>query len=113
MGRDAQGAALVGRGDEPEQELGSDVVEGRQALVVDDPAVLALAAAEGRILVTNNSRNFAPLLREWAEAGRPHGGCVLIWTLGHHEFGAILHGLRRLLAERPEQVAWQDIVMAL
>lgn len=80
---------------------------------LDDPAVLALAAAEQRILVTRNSREFAPLLREWAEAGRPHGGCVLTWTLGHHEVGAIVAGVRRLLAERPDQAAWQDIAVVL
>jgi len=78
-----------------------------------DPEVLALAGAEGRILVTGNSRDFAPLLREWAEAGRAHSGCVLTWTLGHDEFGPILNGLRRLLAERPEQSAWRDVAVAL
>lgn len=78
-----------------------------------DPEVLVLAAAEGRILVTRNSRDFAPLLREWAEAGRSHAGCVLIWTLRHDEFGPILEGLRRRLAERPEQSAWRDVAVAL
>jgi predicted nuclease of predicted toxin-antitoxin system len=47
---------------------------------LDDPDVLALAADEDRILVTRNSRDFAPLLRQWAEAGRPHAGAILIWT---------------------------------
>lgn len=78
-----------------------------------DPEVLELAAAEDRILVTRNSRDFAPLLRQWAEAGRSHAGGVLIWTLRHDEFGPILEGLRRLLAERPEQSAWRDMAVAL
>jgi hypothetical protein len=78
-----------------------------------DPDVLALAAADQRILITRNSRDFAPLLRVWAEAGRLHAGCILIWTLGHDEFGPILDGLRHLLAERPEQIAWSDIAIAL
>jgi hypothetical protein len=80
---------------------------------LDDPAVLALAAAEDRILVTRNSRDFAPLLREWAEAGPTHGGCALIWTLQHHEFGQILDGIRLLLAERPDQERWRDFTAAL
>lgn len=80
---------------------------------LSDPEVLALAAADERILVTRNSRDFAPLLREWAEAGRSHAGCILIWTLRHDEFGPILEGLRRLLAERPEQSAWRDVAVAL
>ena len=78
-----------------------------------DPEVLALAAAEDRILVTRNSRDFAPLLREWAEAGRSHAGCVLIWTLKHDDVGPILEGIRRLLAERSEQSRWRDVAVAL
>src|SRR5947209_5193914 len=34
---------------------------------LDDPLVLELAASQQRILVTRNSRGFAPLAREWAE----------------------------------------------
>jgi hypothetical protein len=78
-----------------------------------DPEVLALAAAEGRILVTRNCRDFAPLLRQWAEAGRSHAGCVLVWTLRRDEFGPILRGLRRVLAERPEPSVWRDLAVAL
>lgn len=78
-----------------------------------DDEVLTLAAAEERILVTRNSRDFAPLLRSWAEAGRVHAGCVLIWTLKHDDYGPILRGLRALLQARPDQEAWRDITMAL
>jgi hypothetical protein len=78
-----------------------------------DPEVLALAAEQRRILVTRNSRDFAPLLREWVEAGRHHGGCILIWTLGHHEFASILDGVRRALAERSRQKDWRDIAVAI
>jgi len=80
---------------------------------LEDSLVLALAAEESRILVTRNSKDFAPLLREWAEAGRHHAGCVLIWTLGHHEFAAILDRLRGMLAERPRQSEWRDIAVAI
>ena len=41
---------------------------------LDDPLVLELAAAERRVLITRNSRDFAPLAREWAEASRHHAG---------------------------------------
>jgi hypothetical protein len=100
----------------PLREDGHDVVAlserpDREGLA--DPEVLALAAGEDRILVTRNSRDFAPLLREWAEAGRSHAGCVLIWTLRHDDFGPILEGIRRLLAERPEQSRWTDVAVAL
>jgi hypothetical protein len=100
----------------PLREDGHDVValsERPDLEGLADPEVLALAAGEDRILVTRNSRDFAPLLREWAEAGRSHAGCVLIWTLRHDDFGPILVGIRRLLAERPEQSRWTDVAVAL
>lgn len=100
----------------PLREDGHDVVALNERLESEglaDPEVLALATAEGRIFVTRNSRDFAPLLREWAEGGRPHAGCVLIWTLRTDEFGPILDGLRRLFAARPEQSAWRDVAVAL
>jgi hypothetical protein len=65
------------------------------------------------MLITRNSRDFAPLLREWAEAGRDHAGCILIWTLGHHEFGPIITGVDRLLRERPDAEHWRDLAVAL
>jgi hypothetical protein len=80
---------------------------------LDDPAVLELTASERRILITRNSRDFAPLLREWAEAGRSHSGCTLIWTLDHGEFGAILRSVRAELAHRPSHRAWRGITLAI
>jgi len=77
---------------------------------LDDPEVLELAAAEGRILVTRASRDFARILREWAEAGRSHGGCMLI---GHDQFAEIVAGVKRLPDERPDQGAWRDLVLAV
>jgi hypothetical protein len=80
---------------------------------LSDPEVLALAAEETRILVTRNSKDFAPLLREWAGASRHHAGCILIWTLGHHEFARIVNAVERLFAERPKQRDWQDLAVAI
>mgnify|MGYP000064713499 CR=1 FL=1 len=80
---------------------------------LDDPRVLELAAEQSRILVTRNARDFAPLLREWAEAGRHHAGCILIWTLAHHQFGAVVRGVSRLLDDRPDAKQWYDLTIAL
>jgi hypothetical protein len=102
------GAALHRRGHDV-LSLASDTALG----ALDDPQVLELAASERRILVTRNSRDFAPLLRAWAEAGRHHAGCVLIWTLGHHEFAAIVDGVTRLLRDRPDPEQWRDLTVAL
>jgi predicted nuclease of predicted toxin-antitoxin system len=100
----------------PLQKRGHDVLSLANDAVLgalDDPQALELAAEEARILVTRNSRDFAPLLREWGEAGRHHAGCILIWTLTHTEFGATIKGVTRLLHDRPEANQWQDLVVAL
>lgn len=77
-----------------------------------DPQVLELAASEQRVLITRNSRDFAPLARQWAEAGRPHAGIILIWTLDHSQFAEILAGVERQLRQRPTQEQWRDITVA-
>lgn len=100
----------------PLKERGHDVLSlaSDAALgALDDPDVLKLAAEQDRILVTRNSRDFAPLLREWAEADSHHAGCILIWTLGHHEFGAIIKGVVALLSDRPDALQWRDLAVAL
>jgi predicted nuclease of predicted toxin-antitoxin system len=78
---------------------------------LDDPAVLEMAVAQHRILVTHDVRDFAPLLRSWAESGRTHPGCILVHGIGHREFGRALRGLRRLFAERSVQDQWTDIAL--
>jgi hypothetical protein len=78
-----------------------------------DADVLALAASDRRILITFDVRHFAPLLRQWAEAGQTHHGCIIVYGLDHSEFGLILRGLRRVFGERPRPEDWVDLVDAL
>jgi predicted nuclease of predicted toxin-antitoxin system len=80
---------------------------------LSDEAVLALATAEGRVLVTRNSKDFAPILRRWAEGARSHAGCVLLWSVDHHEHARIAKQLERLFAERPRQAAWRNISISI
>ena len=77
-----------------------------------DPQVLELAASEQRVLITRNSRDFAPLAREWAEGGRPHAGLILIWTLDHSQFAEIVIGIERQLGLWPSQEQWRDMTVA-
>jgi predicted nuclease of predicted toxin-antitoxin system len=77
-----------------------------------DPEVLELAASQKRILITRNSRDFAPLAREWAQAGRSHAGLILIWTLDHSQFREIVAGIEHQLTLRPSQERWREITVA-
>jgi predicted nuclease of predicted toxin-antitoxin system len=77
-----------------------------------DQQVLELASSQQRVLITPNSRDFAPLARQWAEAARPHAGIILIWTLDHSQFAKIPVGVERQLRQRPSQEQWREITIA-
>jgi hypothetical protein len=68
--------------------------------------------SEGARVAPRNSRDFAPLAREWAEARRSHAGLILIWTLDHSQFRQIIAGVDARLERRPAQVQWRDISAA-
>ncbi|HEX6700709.1 MAG TPA: DUF5615 family PIN-like protein [Gaiellaceae bacterium] len=108
---------LSGRGvGAPLRTRGHDVralQEEPQSEGLDDPDVLALAAAEQRIVVTRNSRDFAPLAREWAELGRGHAGIVLVWSYDHSAFAEIVAGVERHLVAYPRQEQWRNLVVAI
>lgn len=99
----------------PLREIGHDVLalaEDAAYEGLSDPQVLELASTEKRILITRNSRDFAPIAREWAEAQRPHSGVILIWTLDHSQFAAIVAGIQRQLDLWPSQAQWTDLTVA-
>ncbi len=93
------------------RERGHDVLaldERRDLEGMDDAEVLTLAAEERRIVVTFNIRDFAPLLRQAAEEGRAHAGCILISGVAQHQFGLILDRVSEALRAWPLQEEWTD-----
>ncbi len=79
----------------------------------DDADVLALAADDRRVLVTHNSRDFEPLTREWAEAGRSHAGVILVWSLRSNEFAGIVAAIERAFLLYPHAAQWRELVVAV
>jgi predicted nuclease of predicted toxin-antitoxin system len=73
-----------------------------------DEELLALAAAEQRILVTLDAADFPPISREWLETGKPHHGCAVLVGVAHHEFGAIPGALEAAFEARPSPEDWRD-----
>lgn len=59
-----------------------------------DAEQLAFASSQGRTLVTFNVKDFVPLARVYAEAGRHHSGMILS---DHPPFGTLLRRLLLLL----------------
>jgi hypothetical protein len=77
---------------------------------LSDPEVLKLAAAEGRILVTANIRDFEPLLREWAGESRSHAGVILVPSSVRNEaFGVLISGVQETIAGTAQD-DWLDRV---
>jgi hypothetical protein len=65
----------------------------------DDESHLILAAAQDRVLVSANTRDFASLHREWVEQGRSHCG-VLIIPQQRYSAGEIVRRMLRLSSSR-------------
>jgi hypothetical protein len=80
---------------------------------LDDEAVLALGAAEGRILVTHNIADFPRILREWGAAQRSHAGVILVYGIDHSEFALIARGIGHWLRQRPDTADWVDLPAVL
>lgn len=80
---------------------------------LDDEEVLSTAAAEERILVTHNIRDFPAILREWAAAQRPHAGVILVYGIDHREFDVIVRGIERCLELYPDQGSWRDLALVV
>ena len=77
---------------------------------LSDPEVLEMATAEGRVLVTANIRDFAPLLREWAGESRSHAGVILVPSSVRNEaFGVLISDVEETLADIGQE-EWVDRV---
>ena len=74
-----------------------------------DEDVLMLAAELERIVITHNVRHFVTLARNRAEARRSHAGMILV-TLPHTAYGALLRRLEQAFATRPGNADWIDRV---
>jgi hypothetical protein len=95
---------------------GHDVLaldEHRELDGLSDVDVLALASQDGRVLITFNVRDFAPILRQWAGEQRSRAGCLLLVGIEQHEFGAILDRIRAVLEAGPGQRDWVDRALFL
>lgn len=78
---------------------------------LEDEQLLALAATEGRVMITFDVKDFTVLARRWAEAGHRHAGLGIVVGVDHGAFGAILSVLSRELTARPEASDWANLTL--
>lgn len=64
----------------------------------EDSDLFAIARAERRVLVTNNTKDFAPLVRDLANRGEDHFGVIFVpHNIRTRDFGSVIRQLRALL----------------
>ena len=85
--------------------------EERELDGLEDEQLLELAAADGRLMITFDVKDFTVIARRWAEAGRAHAGLGIVVGIDHGEFGAILDALTRELDARPAESDWSDLTL--
>ena len=68
----------------------------------DDASILRWAAQEGRIVVTRNYRDFAPLAEAWSRQGHPYSGILFYASsVRHSDVGHHVGALREWVAYAP------------
>ena len=93
------------------RERGHDVRAADEERELDgysDEQLLSLAAAEERIFITFDVKDFSVIARRWAEAGRQHAGCAIVVGIDHGEFGTIIAAIEREMKIRPAHSDWVD-----
>lgn len=85
--------------------------EERELDGIADEELLSIAAAQARIFVTFDVKDFPVIARRWAEAGRGYAGCAIVVGIDHGEFGTILDTIARELHVRPQQSDWTGLTL--
>jgi hypothetical protein len=96
------------------REHGHDVRAADEERALDgsaDEDLLALASAEGRVMVTFDVKDFPVIVRRWAEAERRHAGCAIVVGIDHGEFGAIICAIEQVLRAKPQQADWANYTL--
>ena len=82
-----------------------------------DEALLEHAVAGARALLTNNARDFLPIVGQWARAGRDHCGLLLTsdrsMPRDRERIGRFVVTLDALLSQHPDEGAYTNRVFWL
>ena len=84
---------------------GAVTVSEQQIKSIDDEPLLELAWSENRALLTNNARDFLPIVVRWATSGRDHCGLLLTSdsSMPRHKgtIGVYVRTLRAIMEANP------------
>ena len=93
-----------------------DMVEWENGIFLgqEDSACLREAQVQKLTLVTYDRRTIPPLLKNWAEEGRRHGGVIFVdeKTIAQADIGGLIQSLDRLVKETRD-LDWTDRIYFL
>ena len=93
-----------------------DMVEWENGIFLgqEDSACLRKALVQKLTLVTYDRRTIPPLLKNWAEEGRQHGGVIFVdeKTIAQADIGGLIQSLDRLVKETRD-LDWTDRIYFL
>jgi len=76
---------------------------------IDDEPLLALSSSEDRALLTNNARDFMPIVSRWTTSGMDHCGVLLTsdasMPRGKNTIGLYVRTLQALMDTNPDPTA--------
>ena len=80
----------------------------------DDSVCLREALVQKLTLVTYDRRTIPPLLKNWAEEGRPHAGVIFVdeKTISQADIGGLIQSLGKLVKETCD-LDWTDRIYFL
>jgi hypothetical protein len=80
----------------------------------EDAACLREALVQKLTLVTYDRRTIPPLLKNWAEEGRQHGGVIFVdeKTISQADIGSLIQSLGKLVKETRD-LDWTDRIYFL
>lgn len=79
---------------------------------LDDPILFAVAQEQRRVTITHNFHDYPDILRDWAEAGRSHHGCVISY-LPTNAYGEMGRRFERWFRHFPSPRDWIDRAVIL
>lgn len=84
------------------------VIERRDLVGQSDRVILEIAASEERAVITNNVKDFRPLVAEPLARGEAHGGLILLPSTRTRTRGAaemLANAIEQVLREHPDGLA--------
>jgi hypothetical protein len=81
--------------------------------LLDDEDLLRAATADGRVLASANTKDFAEIAVDFQDRGEPHAGLLLLAGIRGNEFAVATSVITRAFEHYPAQRDWVSLTVAV